>query len=186
MFLAAVPAEVKVNWFLIWTKTGWIDIIFLLAVIVGIFVGLRSGLSKVLPRFFAVVTAQVVAVEYAESLAKFLNTRTLIPVLGLHIVMFALLSVGSIFLVGFLLRLAALAVTIDFKPPFNNVGGALVSAFQFVLLLGLIASFLALFPLPFIQETFSGRSFSGASLAQSSEKVHHFFVRELPNIWRKK
>ncbi len=185
MILVAVPLRVKMGWFLLWSQMGWVDIIFLIVFGAGIFIGLRSGLTKVLPRLFGVLGAQVVAIEYSKPLAEFLKDRIFVPAQILEIVLFPLFAIGSIILVRFLFQLLAFFATVDFKPPFNGVGGALVSGFQFLLLLGLVTSFLALFPVPFIQETFTAdRSFSGPYLAQSSKEVHNFFVKWLPDVWR--
>lgn len=184
MILAAIPAQFHIDWTLIGMRMGWIDVVFLFAFGFGVYVGLKNGLAKILPRFFQVVVAQVVVVEYSKPLAAFLQIRFLIPLEILHIVLFAVLAIGSIVLIHFLFQLLTLIATVDFKAPINNVGGALLSGFQWILFLGLVSSFLLLFPLPFIQDTFHNRSLSGPYLAESSGQVHDFFAKWLPNTWR--
>ena len=44
--LAAVPAEVKVDWASLWLNMGGLDVVFLLVFGFGVFLGLRQGLAK--------------------------------------------------------------------------------------------------------------------------------------------
>lgn len=184
MILTVIPTEVKVSWFLLWTRMGWVDVIFLITFGIGLFIGLRDGLAKALPRLCGVLVAQIIAIEYSKPSAEFLRNRIFIPAEALEIILFALFAIASIFLIRFLFQLLSFVGTVDFKSPFSGAGGALVSGFHFILLLGLIASFFALFPFPFIQETFKGRSsFTGTYLAESSKEVHDFFIKWLPDNW---
>ena len=184
MFLAAVPAQIKVDWASLWMNMGWMDIVFLLTFAFGVFLGLQKGLSKVFPVFFEVVTAQTVSIEYSKTLAEFLYVRIPIPVEFLHIGVFAVLAIACIILVRLLFQLLLLFASVDFKSPVNNAGGAILSGVAWFLYLSLISSFLVLFQIPFIQETFTGRSISGPYLVKSSQRVHDFFVKFFPRSWR--
>ena len=150
----------------------------------GVFIGLRNGLSKVLSELCSIVTALIAATEYAQVIAKSLQVRVPIPFEIIYIVVFGVLAAGSLVAVYFFFKMAGLIASLEFKPPFNNIGGAILGGLQWLLLLGLMSTFLSLIPIPFIQETFTGRSVSGPYLAQSSAAVHHFFVRWIPAGWR--
>ncbi|OGW86190.1 MAG: hypothetical protein A3C35_07840 [Omnitrophica bacterium RIFCSPHIGHO2_02_FULL_46_11] len=188
MFLATVPAKVvevqKMDWSGLWAKMGWIDIVFLIILAVGIFIGARRGLAKVLSGLCSVLIAQIVAIEYGQAISNFLQLRIPIPIEVIQIVIFAALAVGSLVGVHFLFRILGIIASLEFKPPLNNIAGGLLGGLQLILLLGLISTFLTLFPIPFIQETFTGRSVAGPYLSQSSTYVHDFFVRWIPIGWQ--
>ena len=184
MTLATVPVHVQVDWLSLWMKTGWLDIVFLVAFAIGVFLGLQRGLSKILPHLIEVLVAQVVTIEYSKGLAQILAARFQIPVLILHIVLFAALAVASILLVRILFQLLMLIATMDFKSPISGVAGAILSGAHFVLFLSLVSTFAVLIPLPFIQHTFTDRSLSGSFLIQLSGQVHDYFVKFLPAVWQ--
>ncbi|MBI4368355.1 MAG: CvpA family protein [Candidatus Omnitrophica bacterium] len=181
---AATPAEVRVDWLLIWTKMGWLDIVFLLVFAIGIFLGLKRGLAKVSERLIEVVVAQIVTIEYSRAWSEWIQIRVHVPFELLHVVVFAALAIVSIIAVRFIFRVLELFAAIEFKSPLNGVGGALLGGFQHLLFLSLISSFLLLFPLPFIQTTFKDGSISGPYLASTSQKVHDTFVKWFPGTWR--
>ena len=185
MVLTTIPAQAQLDWASIWMSMGWLDIVLLCAFIFGVFLGLRRGLAKTFPGFFEVMIAQTLSIEYSQAIAQFLNTGfKSIPVEILNIVVFAVLAVGSIVILRFLFRLLALVASVDFKSPLNNVGAAIVGGLQFMLLLGLVSYFLTLFPIPFLQETFNGRSISGPYLVASNQYVHQFLIKWFPDSWR--
>ena len=182
--LAAIPTTAKIGWSLIMMKMGWIDVVFLIVFGMGVFIGLRKGLAYAFSRLFEVLAAQIIAIQYASPFAQFLHVRFQIPVLVPQVIIFAALAIGSIIGVRFLFQALAFIATVDFKSPFNGVGGALVNGIQLVLLLGLVSGFLALFPIPFIQETFRDKSLMGSYLAQSSREIHDFFLNWALKIWQ--
>ena len=164
---------------------GWVDIVIACAFIFGVFLGLRRGLTKMLPGFFEAVIAQTVAIEYSKASAEFINTGLkVVPVEFIHIAVFAVLAVCIIILVHFIFVFLMIVASVDFKAPFNNVGAALLGGIQAFLFAGLITYFLALFPIPFIQETLNTKSISGPYTIESNQFVHDFFIKWLPVSWR--
>ncbi|MBI4357960.1 MAG: CvpA family protein [Candidatus Omnitrophica bacterium] len=184
-FSTMIPAQLELEWLALWFKMGWLDVVFLIVFGFGVFLGLRKGLAKTLPGLIEVVIVQTVTIEYGLAIAQRLYVKLqVIPLEALHIVLFASLALGLIVLLRLMFQMLALVASVEFKPPINNVGAAVVGGVQFVLYLGLLASFLTLLPLPFIQQTFSGTSISGPFLAELSQSVHDFFVRWLPTTWQ--
>src|SRR3989338_7274792 len=124
MILAAAPVQINSDWPSLFMKMGWVDAVFLFVFVLGVFLGIRKGFAKILPGFFAVVAAQIAAVEYSSSLAAFLQPRFQISLQILEAILFAVLAIGIILLVRFLFQLLALLVSVEFKPPLNNIGSA--------------------------------------------------------------
>lgn len=178
MILALIPDKIKAAIF--WSSVGWVDAVLVIAVLLGIFFGLKKGLAKMLQGLIEIMTAEVLVVEYSGVFAAFLAERFQIPVQILHVVMFMLIAIVSILIVRFMFQLLSLIVDVSFKQPLNNIGGGLIGGLRFVLFVGLISEFLMLFYIPFIQESFQQKSISGPYLIQICEHVHYFFEQWIP------
>ena len=184
MILTAVSVQTNVDWASLFMRMGWVDAVFLFAFALGVFLGLRKGLAKIFPGLLAVVIAQILAVEYSTPLATFFQVKFRAPAPVVQSLAFAALAIGVIFLVRFLFQFLSLVVNVEFKPPINNIGAAIVGGLQFVLFVGLVASFLTFFQIPFIHDSLMEHSVSGPYLVQSSSQIHDFFVRWFPENWK--
>ncbi len=184
MILTAVSVQTNVDWSSLFMKMGWVDAIFLFAFSLGIFLGLRRGLAKVFPSLFGVVIAQVLAVEYSTPLATFFQAKFQAPAQMVHGIAFAVLAGGSIFLIRFVFQFLSLLVSVEFRPPLNNIGATILGGLQFVLFLSLIASFLIFFKAPFIEQSLMEHSVCGPYLVRSTNQVHDFFIRWFPQSWK--
>ena len=185
MILTAVPIQVKIEP-TVWAQMGWIDVLFLALLALGIFIGLKKGLGKILPWLLAIMTAETVVLEYSQFLAEFLHQKLAFPFVTIHVILFALIAVLSILSVLALLYLLSQVATVQFKPLVSNVFGALLGGLQALLFLSLIASFLSLFPIPFLKETFTSRSISGSYLVESGKEIHHFLRQWIPENFQVK
>ena len=183
MILEAVSGQAKNDWGIFLANVQWLDIVFVMTFVLGVFLGLKRGLGKVIPKFLAVVLAQAVTIEYYDKLSKFLsNWVGPIPAWLVEAIVYAALAIGVMVLVKFSGELIALTATVEFKPIVNNVGGAIIGGLQYVLALSLFSSFLVLFPIPPLQETFKSHSLSGPYLTEASKKVNHLFTNWLPDF----
>ncbi len=184
MVLTKIPASVEIDWSLLWTRFGWLDVVFLVLLGFGIFYGMRKGLTKVLPGLISILAAQTLTVESYKTFSAFAQKIAPLTPEIWDPTFFALLAIGTLisFLLGF--KLLEAIATLDFKSPFNNVGGALAGALQLILLLGFICSFLNFILVPFIQEEFQNRSLSGPYLVTSSDQVHQVIMSIVPENWR--
>lgn len=182
MILEAVSGHVGNDWGLFLSQVQWLDIVTVMTFILGVFLGLKNGLSKVIPKFLEVIAAQAIAIEYYSRLANFLTTWVPAPVWTLEVATFAVISIAVIIIVRFASQILSLIATIEFKPVVNNVVGAILGGMQFVLFLGLISSFLILIPIPSIEQVFKSQTLTGPYLIQSSHKVNKLFTTWLPDI----
>lgn len=186
MILAAAPLHANnMDWSSLFTRMGWVDAVFLFVFALGVFFGLRRGFAKIFPGLFGVIAAQTIAVEYSLSSAAFFQMKLQMPLQALHILFFIGFAVGCILLVRFVFQLLALLISVEFRPPINNIGAAIFGGFQFILFLSLFSSFLTMFPVPFIQEGME-HSVSGSYLVEGSRQVHDFLIQWIPSTWRAK
>ena len=175
MILAAVTTQTQSNLNLLVQGVGWVDVIFLLSFVFGMVFGLKQGLGRIIPQLFAIIVAQVVAVEYHGPFADLLYVGLRISFEFLDALVFALLAISSMVLVRLLFQLLTLMASVEFKSPVNNIGATILGGFQWILFLGLTASFLTFFPIPLVHEAFtSNRSLSGPYFVESSQYVHDF------------
>ena len=185
MILAVTPAQTSnVDWSSLFSRMGWIDAIFLLAFALGVFFGLRKGFAKVFPGLFGVAMAQTIAIEYSASSAALFQAKLNLPPQILHGIFFAGFALACILLVRFVCQFLALLVSVEFRPPINNIGAAIFGGVKFLLFLSLISSFAMFFPPSFIQRSLTEGSVSGPYLVQMSQQVHDFVIQWIPNAWR--
>lgn len=186
MILAAVPASVEIDWSVLWTRFGWLDVIFLGAFVFGILYGMRKGLTKILPGLISILAAHTITVEYYKLFSAFAQKIAPLPPEVWDPAFFALLAIGTLTSLFLGFKLLEAVATLEFKSGFNKVGGALGGALQLVLLLGLVCSFLIFVPVPFLQEELQNRSLSGPLLSQSSDQIHQVMMSVVPESWRMK
>ena len=186
MLMTEMPVSRQVDWSALWARIGWIDIVFLIVLVVGVIYGMRKGLTKALPGLISVVLAQTLATEYYKAASIELQRFVPLPPSFSDTLLFALIVIAVTVAVFFIFKFLSWIATIQFKSEIDHIFGAILSALRFVLVLGLLASFLSLIPVPFLQETFKSRSISGGFLAHSSESVHHVVAHFLPSGWRVK
>ncbi len=164
-----------------WSTFGWVDFVLFAMFFLGVLYGVRKGLSGVIPVLLAMMTAQVVTIHYTATLTSFLVERFQVPDWPVQIIFFAALAIISIVFVRFLFKFLSLIATVTFKQPINSLGGALIGGLAFVLLLALLAEFIMMFNIPFIQESFTTKSLTGQYLVETCEQVHYFFERWIPD-----
>ncbi len=167
-----------------WSNMGWVDVLVFIVFILGVFFGLKKGFAAMLAGLAEVVIADVVVVEYTAQVASSLSTRFQIPQDTISFLIFAALAICTIVLLKFTFKVLSLIASVQFKSPLNHIGGALTGALQFLLLFGLVAEFLMMFKISFIQESFQQKSISGPYLIQVSEQVHYIFERWIPASFR--
>ncbi len=164
-----------------WSSLGWVDFVLFAVFFLGVLYGARKGLSGILPILIAVMTAQVVVIEYTAQLTGFLVRRFQVPNWPVQIVIFAALAIVSIVFIRFLFKFLSLIAGVTFKQPINSLGGALIGGLAFILFLTLVSEFIMMFNIPFIQESFTAKSLTGPYLVETCEQVHYFFERWIPD-----
>lgn len=179
MVLAFIPHSIKSA--IAWSSLGWVDFLLFAVFFLGVLYGVRKGLSGILPILIAVMTAQVVVIEYTAQLTGFLVQRFPIPHWPVQIVIFAALAIASIVFVRFLFKFLSLIASVTFKQPINSLVGALIGGLACVLFLTLLSEFIMMFNIPFIQESFTVKSLTGPYLVETCEQVHYFFERWIPD-----
>lgn len=179
-----IPHETTIDWFLIWTKFGWVDIVFVIAFVIGIFLGFKKSLSGILPRVLGLVISLVASVEYYQLFGAFLHARVPLPLAVWEPILFSSLAFAGYFLVELFFLVLSSIATIQFKNPVASVGGAVFGGIGSVLFFGFLISFLLFLPFPSLRESIETKSLSGSLLAQVVPSVHQTFRLLIPAGWR--
>jgi uncharacterized membrane protein required for colicin V production len=175
----------KVDLLILWTKLGWVDIVFVVVFTASVFLGLKKGLGVMGRRALALTLAQVISFEYYQVFAHFVNVRaSFFPLIILEVIFFVILVIVAYLLVNFLGFIISLIANIKFKDPASHIGGALFGGVGSILMLGIVTSFLLFFPIPQILESFESKSLSGPYLRQVTPKIHQWFSHLIPASWR--
>jgi len=173
-----------VDWMIIFNRVGWADFAFVLALTLGIFFGLKNGLTMVLRHAIAVVLAQSAIGGYLHVVASFMSGVAPLPMRVFEIAAYIFMAASILFVVRFLFQVTDYLIKYRFKSAINNILGALVGGATFVLALGLLSSFLMLLPFQEVQGVFTGRSISGQYLLSLNRKVYFTTGQVLPKKWR--
>jgi len=173
-----------VDWLIIFNRVGWSDVAFVLALTLGIFFGLKNGLTAVLRYAVAVVLAQSAIGGYLHVVSSTISGVAPLPMRVFEIAAYIFMAGSIFFIVRFLFYVTDFIIKYQFKSAINNILGALVGGATFVLALGLISSFLMLFPFHGVQNIFTGRSISGQYLLSLNRKVFLTTGQVLPKKWR--
>jgi uncharacterized membrane protein required for colicin V production len=151
---------------------GWVDWLLIAFFVVGVFLGLKNGLSKEIPKLLESLIALLVTFEYYGFFSEWLTretplTETYAKVLTFGLVWFICwICLRMIFeIVGKLLRL-------EVSAPLEALGGLAVGAVRYFLFFSLLSYFLILFPLDWIHQSYEVQSWSGPRILQIPPAIY--------------
>lgn len=183
MNLFGFLAQWKMDWSTVFSMVSVLDVVVLLIFILGIFFGLKSGLTKVLPQFIEVIVAQVVSLELCNGISDWIHVRIPIPPLLIQLSIFVALVFLSFLATRFIFQILGLIAKLEFQSLLNSTGGAVLNGIRLVFLFSLLSTFLLMFPFAGIKEIYT-RSISGHYLETLSQKVHDGVISFVPQNWR--
>ncbi len=183
MSLLGFLTQWKLDWAAILSMVSVLDMVTLVIFITGIFFGMTSGLTKVLPKFFEVIAAQLITLELYQGIAAWIHARVPVPVVILEMGAFVALAMLSFVASRFFLQILGLVAKLEFQPLANSTGGAVLNGIRYVFLFSLVSVFLLMFPFRGIKETYE-HSISGYYLKTLSVRVHGGLISLVPREWR--
>jgi len=183
--MAFVPAKTKINWALLWMNVGWIDVVFVVVFTVGVVIGLKKGIGKILALFFGVFLAQVATIEYKDSLAA--SASKLIPAIPKFVLeagIFIFVAAACLLTVSLLAKILSLIGKIEFKSFVKNVGGGLMGGGLAILILSLVTTFVLILPVSSVRASIREGSLSGIYLEAVPVKIHGLLRGLIPGKLR--
>ena len=128
---------------------NWVDVIVLIVLLRGAYVGRRDGLSVELVKLGTVFITYYCAIKYYTWLAEWISHHSRLPMDWATVIAFLSIAVESLVAVWIFFKLLGKIVTLQFESRISTGGGTVVGLFR-----ALLVSSLLLFGLFFIPDKF--------------------------------
>lgn len=153
-------------------KFNWVDVVILLTVVRGIYVGYKSGLSQEFFRFLALIAAYYSALIFHADAARFIAEHSLIKEKWALLIAFIGVATFFFVLVIVLFKLLQKWVRLEFANNLNTYGGALAGGLRGLIIVSLILFALFFIPDQFVKRQIYTNSFLG-----------YYAIEYTPNIY---
>ena len=159
---------------------NWLDLAVLLLVIRGLYLGIRNGLSTEIFRFIGAILSLTFAIHSYSQIAEIFIANFALPAWLSQFLCFVVIAqlIRIIFKYGIILLLKIL--NIQFMPPLEKPGGAVVGLARAVIVAGALILMLSFFPSKYMTESIYDKSFSGAFLAKAMQRTYQSLTFWLP------
>ena len=162
---------------------NWVDVIVLVVLLRGAYVGRRDGLSVELVKLGTVFITYYCAIKYYVRLAVWISHHSRLPMEWATVIAFLSIAVESLVVVWIFFRLLGKVVTLQFESRISTGGGTVVGLVRGLLLSSLLFFGLFFIPDPFVRKQIYANAWWGriaidttpplyAKLANIVEEAH--------------
>ncbi|NQT95025.1 MAG: CvpA family protein [Candidatus Omnitrophica bacterium] len=153
-------------------KINWFDIVVLILVVRGVYLGAHKGLTAELFNFFGIVTSLILAIHWYSQVADVLIVNFDLPTWLSQFLCFVIIA--QIIRVAFKYGLTLLLklMNLQFMPQLERVGGGIIGFGRGIITSCILVLSLNFVPLHYISESVFERSFSGEFLIKASERTY--------------
>ena len=164
------------------SKLTWVDYLALVALLRGLYVGLKSGVFQELLRVAAYVVTILVTLYLFEPLAQYLTLHTFLNIDTARIAGFG----GTLAVVYLLTKLVRVMLLKMLKPggggAMNGLVGALIGGTRLLVLLSFLFLGIDYSPLSQLKADIHTRSLTGPKIAQVAPTLVEFTTHLAPNL----
>jgi uncharacterized membrane protein required for colicin V production len=164
---------------------NWFDVVVLLALVYGIWSGIRAGLSGELIRLFGLVLMAVLGLTYYLPVGKWLQGVTGWVEELANLVAFISIAV-AVYLATLLIRLVVhkRMKKLRFTTVLENVGGAVAGVLRMAILMAWVSLMLAMMRSPFWHEQIVGGSQFGSFVVKQFPAIEAVAKKDFPEtLW---
>ncbi len=162
------------------TNINWLDIVVIVLVVRGIYMGVRRGLTAELFNFFGMVISLILAVQWYGKVADVLIINFGLPIWLSRFLCFVIIIqlVRVIFKYGLTFLLKVL--NIQFIPQLEKIGGGVIGFGRGVIIAATLILALNFIPNDYLKDSIQVKSFTGGFLIETAERTYTSFVFWLP------
>ncbi len=160
-----------------WRGFGLVDIVLGLMIMMGLYRGLRNGLTKEFGLLTELYAGLMVGMQFSRSWAELLSTKIAAPVHVLQGFLFFALCLFTMLPIKFALTLIGKVVRLEFSPAIAKLGGMIAGSARYVMFMSMVSLTLLLFRSPYIHEAYVEKSRLGKLSIALPEIVHDETVR---------
>jgi membrane protein required for colicin V production len=161
-------------------QTNWVDVIVIILLIRGGYIGFAQGFSVELFKTLGAVTATVSALLYYEHLAAWLTSYAFLPLQISRFISFSALVV-LLLLVFKVVRVVVVKILhLELLGKLERWAGFVLALARSVIFASLLLFVFTLLPIDYIKESVAEKSFFGPYLEPVAPKVVEFIVMFKP------
>jgi uncharacterized membrane protein required for colicin V production len=157
---------------------GWVDWLLIAFFVVGVFIGLKNGLSKEIPKLLESLIALLVTFEYYGLFSEWLARETPLAETYAKALTFGLTWFVCWLCLRMIFEIVAKLLHLEVSAPLEAFGGLALGAVRYALFFSLLSFFLVLFPLDWIHQSYEVHSWSGPRIVQVPPTIYQT-VREV-------
>ena len=161
-------------------ETNWVDIIVIIFLIRGGYIGLTQGLSVELFKTLGAVGACVVTLLYYNRLGQYLSSHSFLSLQIAGFLAFLVLIFSLLFIFRTIRVLVCKVLNLQLFYGLEKWGGLGLGLARSIIFASLFLFVLALIPVQYIKESVEVKSLSGPYLKQVAPKVLDFIVMFRP------
>ncbi len=159
---------------------NWLDIIVLVIVVRGIYMGAKRGLTAELFNFFGIIISLILAVQWYSRIADVLILNFSLPIwlskFLCFIVIVQIIRLVFKYSLTFLLKI----LNIQFIPQLERIGGGVVGFGRGVIVSGILMLTFSFIPNDYMRESIETKSFTGSFLIKVTERTYTSLIFWLP------
>jgi membrane protein required for colicin V production len=161
-------------------ETNWVDVIVVILLIRGGYIGFAQGFSVEFFKTLGAVTATVSALLFYEDLAAWLTSYAYLPLQISRFISFSALVI-SLLLVFKVVRILVIKILhLELLGKLERWAGVVLAMARSIIVASLLLFVLALLPVDYIKESVAEKSFFGPYLQPVAPKVVEFIVMFKP------
>ncbi len=162
-------------------QTNWVDIIVVIFLIRGGYIGLNQGFSVELFKTLGTVVATVVAFLYYAQAGEWLAAHSFLSPQALNPIVFLLLFFLFIIVFKIVRMLMFKILHLGFYGRLEQWGGLILGLARSAVFASLFLFMLTLIPVEYFRQSVQEKSFSGSYLIKVAPQVLDFVVQFEPN-----
>jgi len=159
---------------------NWLDIVVLVLVVRGVYMGVKRGLTAELFNFFGIIISLVLAIQWYSQVADVLILNFSLPTWLSKLLCFVVIAQIIRIAFKYSLTLLLKILNIQFIPQLEKIGGGTIGFGRGIIAAGILILALSFIPNDYMKESIQTKSFTGGFLIKVTEKIYTSLIFWLP------
>ena len=160
---------------------NWLDILVLVIVVRGIYMGVKRGLTAELFNFFGIIISLILAIQWYSQVADVLIINFNLPIWLSKFLCFVIITQTIRIAFKYSLTLLLKILNIQFIPQLEKIGGGIIGIGRGIILAGILILSLRFIPNDYMRESIETKSFTGSFLIKVTERTYMSLIFWLPD-----
>ena len=158
---------------------NWVDLLIVLIVVRGIYIGIKTGLSYEFYRFLALILGYYSALVFHSDGARFIMSHTLIKEKWAHLVAFIGIATIVFLVVIIVLKVLHKIMRIEFAPGINGIGGGIIGGLRSFFIVSLVLLAIFFVPCRYIKKQIYDDSYLGNYAIKYTPRVFSYVSKNI-------